>query len=186
MKYFQICEDKEMSMEYARLLKQAEANKKKAPPVYRFKEYKDGITKQSFKDACDVNKILKKHGIKNAASHAVNYPPEFYADFEGVDLLEAHNLIEKAHTVFAELPSEVRNEFQNDALAFAGFASDPNNRDKLAELIPAIAEPGTFFPNPVQRGGSGAGMATAPVVEETPVEVPTQTSDPVSPPVDNK
>jgi hypothetical protein len=154
-----------MSNLYAQHVKTA----KKKLSVKEFHEPKfgPGRTKQSFKDACDVNKILKKHGIKNAQAHVVQYPPEYYEQFEGQDLLQSYQLIEKANEVFDRLPSEVRSEFGNNALAFAGFASDPNNRGRLEELMPAIAEPGTYFPNPVSRGAGGAGAATPPSSVQT-------------------
>lgn len=119
-------------------------------------------TKQSFKDECDVNKIIQKHAIEVSKSHLQIYPPEAYAEFDGVDLLEAHARIDRAHEIFSKLPSEVRNEFDNDALRFVAFAGNPENNEKLAELLPAIAKPGRYFPNPVQREGVGAGAATPP------------------------
>ena len=126
------------------------------------KEYADGRTKQSFKDSCDVNKIIKKAQVEGGLSHALKYDKAVYGEFSGVDLLGAYEQIGRAKAIFADLPSEVRNEFNNDAFAFARFASDPANIDRLPQLIPAIAKPGAFFPNPRQRGGQGAGAATAP------------------------
>lgn len=139
----------------------------------------DNRTKQSFKDQCDVNKIIKKHQITTAASHAMLFPPEAYADFEGQDLLSAYQLIGRANEIFDALPSEVRNEFNNDALRFAAYASKPENVNRLGELIPAIAAPGAFFPNPVQRDGGGAGAATpppepAPAADPAPAEASPQ------------
>lgn len=119
-------------------------------------------TKQSFKDSCDVNKIVQRFQIKDANAHIVEFPPEAYGEFTGVDLLGAHQQVERANEIFAKLPSEVRKEFGHDPFAFAQFASDPANNGRLSELIPAIARPGAYFPNPVQRGGAGAGAATAP------------------------
>jgi hypothetical protein len=147
------------------------------------RDYSDGRTKQAFKDQCDINKILKKAQKSGTISHLLKYPEPVYGDFDGVDLLEAHRLIDKAQTIFDDLPSEIRREFDGDALKFAGFASDPANRGKLAQLLPKIAEPGAYFPNPAQRGGVGAGAATAPV-EDAPVQeapnVPDKPSEPSS------
>ena len=119
-------------------------------------------TEQCHADACDINKILDKHQIKNVRAHMVEFPPEAYQEFEGVDLLTATARLRKAGEIFDALPSEVRNEFNNDPIAFVSYASDPANNDRLAELLPAIAKPGSYFPNPVKRGGQGAGAATAP------------------------
>lgn len=127
-------------------------------------EYLDGRTKQAFKDQCDINKMLKKAQQTGTMSHLIKYPELQYGEFNGdFDLLTAASTIERANEIFSELPSEVRKEFGNDALSFVTFAGNPENQGKLAEILPKIAEPGSFFPNPVKRGGVGAGAATAPV-----------------------
>lgn len=129
------------------------------------KDYSDGRTKQSFKDSTDINKILKRAQKQGSLAHVQKYPEAVYGEFENYDLLEAHNKVDRARTIFADLPSEVRNEFDNDPFRFAGFASNPANRGKLIELLPAIAEPGPYFPNPVKQGAEGAGAATAPATQ---------------------
>ena len=139
-------------------------------------EYKDGLTKQSFKDQCDINKMLKKAQTVGSIAHLAKYPEATYGEFDGeFDLLTAARKMERAGEIFAELPSEVRGEFGNNPLEFVAFAAKPENNARLREILPAIAEPGSYFPNPVQRGGQGAGAATAPagdqvVPEPTPVE----------------
>lgn len=124
------------------------------------KDYSDGMTKQSFKDQCDINNILKKAQRTGSLAHVQKYPTAVYAEFDGVDLLGAFERAERAKQIFADLPSEVRSEFDQDPFAFVKFAADPENIGRLAELLPAIAEPGRYFPNPAARGGSGAGEAT--------------------------
>ena len=135
------------------------------------KDYYDGRTKQSFKDSCDINKILKKAQGTGSLAHLIKYPEGVYAEFDGeFGLLEAQQRIARAGEIFADLPSEVRREFGNNPLDFVAFAGDPANAGKLAELLPALAKPGNYFPNPVARGGQGAGAATAPT--EGSVEAP--------------
>ena len=125
-------------------------------------EYDDGRTEGAFLDQCDINKIIKKHQIANAASHAAQYPPECYAEFDGVDLLGAYERDERARALFDDLPSEIRNEFSNDHRAFVTFMAQPDNEARHAQVLKALAEPGAYFPNPAQRGGQGAAAATAP------------------------
>lgn len=141
------------------------------------KVYDDGRTKQAFKDQCDINKILKKAMRTGSIAHLNKYPEAVYGEFDGeFTLLEAHGRIERANEIFSELPSEVRREFNNNALEFVSFAGNPENNDKLRDLLPALAKPGDYFPNPVARGGVGAGAATAPAGSvDDPVE-------PASPP----
>ena len=141
-----------MSLALRKLVEEAEAANKPIPDKVPDPVYEDGRTKQAFKDSCDINKILKKAQRAGSLSHVQKYPAMVYGEFENFDLLEAHNKVQRARDIFADLPSEIRNEFGNDAFKFAGFASDPANREKLAQLLPAIAEPGRYFPNPAQIG----------------------------------
>lgn len=131
-----------------------------------------GRTKQAFKDQCDINKILKKAQIKGGLSHVQKYPEAVYGEFsQDTDLLTARNRIARAEQIFGELPAEARREFQNDALRFVSWAGDPANAGRLVELLPQIAEPGNYFPNPVRRGGQGAAAATAPTGSQEPSNV---------------
>lgn len=126
--------------------------------------YDDGMTKQSFKDSCDINKMLKKAQKQGSLAHLIKYPEAVYGEFDGeFTLLDATQKIARAGQIFGDLPSEVRAEYGNDPIA---YVTDMNTRVKngedIAKLLPAIAEPGSYFPNPVERGGKGAGAATAP------------------------
>ena len=114
-------------------------------------EFKDGRTKQAFKDQCDINKMLAKAQQNGSVSHLLKYPEAVYGEFDGeFDLLTAQSKIMRANQIFDDLPSEVRNEFGNDPLKFVAFAGNPENTGKLKDLIPKIAEPGKYFPNPVK------------------------------------
>lgn len=132
-------------------------------------DFSGGMTKQSFKDSTDINKMLAKAQKMGSISHLMKYDKAVYGTFEGFDLLEAHNRVQKAQTIFNDLPSEVRREFHGDAFAFAKFASDPVNVDRLAQLLPAIARPGSYFPNPVARQAPASGPMTP-----GPVAIPAQ------------
>lgn len=117
------------------------------------KDYSDGRTKQAFADSTDINKILKKAQKAGGLSHAMKYDSLVYGEFTGVDLLGHFEQVERAQEIFDALPSEIRSEFDQNAFAFAEFASNPENMNKLAELLPKIAEPGDFFPNPAKSDG---------------------------------
>ena len=141
-------------------------------------KYEDGRTKQAFADSCDINKILKKAQKTGSIAHVQKYPAAVYADFHGYDLLEAYEMANRAKEIFADLPSEIRREFNGDAFSFAAFASDPTNAVRLSELLPAIAEPGRYFPNPVKRAGEGAGEATPPADAPAAGDSPTPATEP--------
>lgn len=116
-----------------------------------YPEFGPTRTKQSFKDSCDITKMIKKAQKTGSLAHIQKYDKSVYGTFENYDLREAMEKVDFANEIFGALPSEIRREFKGDAIAFAGFASNPANRDRLQELLPAIAEPGDYFPNPVKR-----------------------------------
>ena len=105
---------------------------------------KDGRTKQSFRDVTDINKILVRAQKAGTISHLAKYEG-FYGDFAEFDFSEAQNKIAKANTIFAELPSELRSEFDQNPRKFFEYANDPENVGKLAKLLPGLAEPGRQF-----------------------------------------
>ncbi len=103
--------------------------------------YDDGRTKQSFKNSTDINKILHKAQKTGVISHLAKHQA-FYGDFESFDFHDAQNTLARAGTMFNELPSEVRSEFNQSPQEFFDFVNDPVNQGKLAELLPALAAPG--------------------------------------------
>ncbi len=119
---------------------------------------KPGRTKQSFKDSCDVNKIVKKAQKTGTISH-LNKHQATYGDLSGFDFTEAQMQLAKAGEIFDDLPSEIRREFDNSPAKFFEFANDVKNVDKLGELLPAIAEPGNFFPSPNKTAATEARRA---------------------------
>ena len=132
--------------------------------------YGKGRTKQSFKDSTDINKILRKAQRTGTISHLAKHGA-VYGDFSDVpDLLTAMNRVNRGREIFEELPSELRREFNGDMFQFFEYVNNPQNVDKLADLLPGLAEPGRQFPQ-VNRSASSGQAATAaasePVASET-------------------
>lgn len=121
------------------------------------KNYKDGRTKQSFKDSTDINQILKKAQRTGTISHLSKYQP-VYGDFSDFDFQTAHNTLIRGRQIFEELPSEVRREFDQSPAKFFEFVNNPENAADLARVLPAIAEPGSYFPA-VDSGAAHRGTA---------------------------
>ncbi len=94
------------------------------------------LTKQSFKDECDINNIMKKYrktGQLDPAS--MNQRQEIFADVsEFGDFQEMQNKIQKAEEAFSTLSSELRARFQNDPAQLLEFVSDRSNLDEAREL----------------------------------------------------
>lgn len=108
-------------------------------------KYEDGRTKQSFKQETDINYLLEKHARLGTLSHLEQYKGE-YGDFATFDFHQAQNQIAKASSMFEQLPAEVRNEFRGDPALFFEYVNHPDHKDKLAELLPALAKPGRQLP----------------------------------------
>jgi phage internal scaffolding protein len=124
-------------------------------------EYNDGRTKQSFKESCDINRIMSRYAKSGTISHLERRGAE-YGDFTDMpDLLEAANRLAKGNQIFEELPGEIKREFGQDPAAFFAFVNDPKNADELEKLLPQLAEPGNQ--RPVVNRGAGANSPMAAV-----------------------
>ncbi len=90
-------------------------------------------TKQSFKDASDINNILAKYQKTGLIDHA--RAGGFYEDLPAeLDYHSAMNMVLEAQNSFDGLPSSIRREFNNDPRAFLSFIENPSNVERMAEL----------------------------------------------------
>jgi len=136
------------------------------------KDYSDGRTDQGFKGSTDINRLLAKAARSGTLSHLQQYQGN-YGDFSGFDFMEVQNKIARGTQVFEALPAEVRREFNQSPQEFFEFANDPDNRDRLGELLPALAKPGTQLPN--MRPGAQktpSGVASEPQASENKAPAP--------------
>lgn len=101
-----------------------------------------GRTKQSFKDECDVNRIMS-HYLATGEIPNLNEVAPQYLDVSGMDFQTHQNFIVGAREVFMELPSSLRNRFSNDPAQFLDFCSNPSNRAEMAQmgLLRPITDP---------------------------------------------
>ncbi len=147
--------------------------------------YTDGRTKQSFKDETDINKILKRAQKSGTISHLNQYEAR-YGDFTGFDFFEAQLKISQGGEIFAALPTEIRNEFNQSPAKFFDFVNDPANKDDLARVLPALAEPGRQMPrvdgNVPADEARAAEAAEAAIVAPTPAEPETTAVTPPAAP----
>lgn len=93
-----------------------------------------GRTKQSFREASDINTIVaryRKTGLIENLSRAQPY----YADVSGIGSYHENLLkVQAAQDSFALLPSDVRGRFNNDPGQLLEFLSDESNRDEAISL----------------------------------------------------
>lgn len=97
------------------------------------------VTKQSFKDECDINLILRSYNSTGVIRH-LNRAKALFLDVSSVpDFAGAISEVRQAEAEFMKLPAKVRAVFDHDPAKFLDAAHDPAKRDLLeaAGLIPA-------------------------------------------------
>lgn len=92
------------------------------------------LAKQSFKDMCDINNILKKW-LKTGICPHVSTAVQTFRDVTQVgDYQDMMFRVLDAQESFDSLPSEVRKKFRNDPIELLDFISDPQNEKEAIEL----------------------------------------------------
>lgn len=99
-------------------------------------------TVQAFKDTCDINCILARAKKVGVIDHVVQYQPE-YGVISAMDFETAFNTVKEAKQMFAELPAQVRANFQNNVENFLAFMEDPENRNVERLLSTSSSRAGT-------------------------------------------
>lgn len=127
-------------------------------------------TKQSFKDECDINNIMKQAALQGELPP--NLRDELYGDYSQVpDYQEALNIIAHADLQFSSLDASIRARFNNSPIEFLGYATDPTNLKGLVALGLAVEKPAT-----------PSGMTTTVVASKTSQAAATQpTPSPAAP-----
>ena len=101
----------------------------------------ESLTQQHFAKEADIKTIIKKHDRTGIISHVARGVAH-YGDYSEVnEYRESLDIVNHANDSFAELPSEVRAYFNNDAGEFFEFATDPKNEEKMVELGLKAAPP---------------------------------------------
>lgn len=106
------------------------------------------LAKQSFKDECDINVIMGRYIRTGVLPETVQRLEAQFADVSEVDFQSAMELVAGAQSMFNELPSNIRNRFQNDPAQFLAFTSDEKNRPELAEMGLLAPNASTVIPMP--------------------------------------
>ena len=98
-----------------------------------------GLTKQSAKDECDINKITARYERTGALPDMIRANPK-YGDFsEAPTYLEACNIVLHAEEQFMALDAKVRARFANDPALFLEFATNKENLEEMVKMGLAIA-----------------------------------------------
>lgn len=129
------------------------------------------MTKQSFKDECDVNVIMRRYEMTGLLPESRQDAQ--YGDVTGLDYQEAMLLVADARSKFESLPARVRARFDNDPGAFLAYMEDPDpaelkelgllNPEAIARLDQEAAEASKGSPGepPVPAAAPAAPAAAA-------------------------
>lgn len=102
--------------------------------------------KQSFRDECDINLIMKKFQKTGVITHVNKHEPA-YGEVPAQTYHEAMEIVRHANEMFMEVPAAIRKKFGNSPEAFLEFVSDEKNVDEMRKLgivkpeMPKIKDP---------------------------------------------
>ena len=91
------------------------------------------MTRQSHKQECDINNIVKRFNKDGHINH-LNKHGESYDDVSGADYRLWMNKLVSAREMFEELPSETRSQFGNNPAMFLDYVQNPDNADQLVKM----------------------------------------------------
>lgn len=89
--------------------------------------------KQSFKDECDINKILDRYH-KTGVIDFVNRNEARYGEASSIDFQTSMQIVADGNSMFEEMPAHLRKRFNNDPYEFLRFIENDQNRDEAIKL----------------------------------------------------
>lgn len=132
---------------------------------HKLKMYGQSVTKQSFKDDCDINLIMAKFTKTGVMDNIRDIEPE-YGFASSDDFRESMEIVSKANSMFESLPSNIRNKFKNEPATFLDFVQDEKNLEEMQEMGLALRnknekaqpdlQPSTETPGGAKRGESAS------------------------------
>jgi phage internal scaffolding protein len=135
--------------------------KEKKRKKYATYNEEPSLTKQSFKDQCDLPRLMRQ-GVPNAVGWVNTASPSFgnFADAQSFE--EAQNSVAETKSAFENLPSAIRQKFKNSAANMIEFLSKAENREEAISLglLPSegqsqaqedIPRPNTSQKTPVEK-----------------------------------
>ena len=125
------------------------------------------LTKQEFREECDINLIMKKYGPRELHNLGSAAQP-LYGDFSAVeDYQTACEMVAEADEAFQELPSALRARFDNDPQLFMNWfdKADETALDEAGltvkppapQPVVVVSEPASSGEGPSELVGEGPG-----------------------------
>lgn len=141
---------------------------------YAIHSDQESMTKQSFKESCDINNIMAKYQKTGVIDHISIYEAH-YGEMSGQDFKEQLDQVTFAMTMFNDLPSAAREYFEQDPAKFLDFMDncdrdDADNVQKLKDL--QLLDPQSTLWMESRQVDNDEGIF--PSKTETPTEDPTE------------
>lgn len=117
------------------------------------------MTKQSFRDECDINTIMARYMKTGVLDFANKHAPQ-YADVSNIDFAQAMADVLMAKSMFDDLPAKIRARFSNDPGQFLAFIDNPDNASEMLAMgliVPRATTP----PAAPENGATGSLGASA-------------------------
>jgi len=94
------------------------------------------MTKQEYKEQCDINNIIKSFKITGQIQHiSAQASKGVFEDMPSdLDFQTSMNTIIAAQRAFEALPAKIRDRFANSPERFLAFLADPDNLDEAVKL----------------------------------------------------
>ncbi len=92
------------------------------------------LAKQSFRDECNINTIMKKFEKTGIAEHLNTFKGEYGSFINYEDYHSSLNKILEAKETFFKIPAQIRAKFDNDPSKFLQFTQDPKNHDQMVDM----------------------------------------------------
>lgn len=110
-------------------------------------DFGENLTKQSFKDECNINNIVSRYASTGVVTH-INLRTPMYGDINVNDFSDALETLRNAEEEFMNLPAQIRDHFNHDPGQFLAFCHDPSSRPEMAALGLTVGAPLPPAPEP--------------------------------------
>lgn len=113
------------------------------------------LARESERDSCDVNLIMKRYEKTGELPEGFDAPGFFGDVSEMGDFRKIQDTMVLGNQLFMLLPPDERAKFDNDVVKFLDFAEDPANRGELVKLglLPDVEKPAE---GPAPAGGQAS------------------------------
>lgn len=103
-----------------------------------FRSENPTMTKQEFKTECDINVIMDRYQVMGTPlidPMTMRSGEPMFGDFSEIpNLQDAQNKLIEAENMFMQLPSKIRQKFDNNPIEFVNYCQKQENVGEMREL----------------------------------------------------